>query len=394
MITAADLNLGKDAQIVGQDKYANGSYTPSPVATPAPLPSIADQMAQNDAAVRNNTSTPQPVSALYGGFTKTPEQAEYDAALASKTENSRKQAAGEPIVDEAGIRAAALANMQAEIDANNTMYANKLAQAKIAGQGRLGTATAVNARRGLLGSDFGNANFDTVNSANNDIYGNIESERNAAELAFLTKARDAGTADIAAKTKAKIEGVDAYVKNLTDSMTRKSGYASDTAKHMIALGLDPTANADFVTRAANSYGISPDAIKEEYATQKKTKDEADKKLALEQAKTQAQIDLDKANATKAGNTDYTLGQGQTRFDGKGNKLASVAPRPVLSKPMLPGVYSINNATSNKLAGYGLNANEIAQIQNDARTHGGITNVLQNMKTTNPAMWKIVYPILK
>lgn len=43
---------------------------------------------------------------------------------------------------------------QAQIDATNAMYRDQLNQARIRGQNRLGSGTAIQSRGGLLGSDF------------------------------------------------------------------------------------------------------------------------------------------------------------------------------------------------------------------------------------------------
>jgi hypothetical protein len=132
-------------------------------------------------------------------------------------------------IDEEAIKAAALAERQKQIDATNAVYADILQQAKVTGQGRIGTNTAQMARGGLIGSDFGNAQANTVEAANNDIYKTVDLERNAAVQAIMTEARNSAVADIAAKRKAKEAGATAFTEYLAGAGERKAKKSRETA---------------------------------------------------------------------------------------------------------------------------------------------------------------------
>lgn len=60
-------------------------------------------------------------------------------------------------IDETAIRKQKESEFQSQIDAINAVYADKLRQERTTGQGRLGSGRAIQARSGLIGSDFGTA---------------------------------------------------------------------------------------------------------------------------------------------------------------------------------------------------------------------------------------------
>lgn len=69
-----------------------------------------------------------------------------------------------------------LKQYQAEIDATNNIYAQILADTKQQGMGRLGSSRAIQARGGLLGSDFGAAQTDTIGKSNLDAENLVRAE--------------------------------------------------------------------------------------------------------------------------------------------------------------------------------------------------------------------------
>lgn len=204
------------------------------------------------------------------------------------------------VIDEDQIRRDALAQMQAEIDAQNALYADKLRRAQVQGTGRLGTATAIGGRRGLLGSDFGESQYQNVEGANQEIYSSIENEKQAVINALLTKAKESGAAAIAAKRAAKEAGVTEYVNALKSSADASKARAGDLAKQILLskLGIeqyDPAA----LEQAAQSAGVSVDEIKRQYKEQKSAFD-----IAEEERK--AKLALDTSKAQPASYQEYLL----------------------------------------------------------------------------------------
>lgn len=174
-------------------------------------------------------------------------------------------------VNESQIRSQTLAQFQAEIDATNALYADKLKEAQVQGAGRIGSNTAIQARRGEIGSDFGAAATDTINQGNADVYSGINDEKNAAVQAILGQADKAATDAIAAKTKAIGDGLDAHLKYLSDSNTRKTSNASAAATFIYNQKLSPTdLTPEQLAQTAAGYGVSPDDIKTAYIAVKQT----------------------------------------------------------------------------------------------------------------------------
>ena len=95
---------------------------------------------------------------------------------------------------------------QAQIDATNAMYRDQLNQARIRGQWRIGSGTAMQARGGLLGSDFWAAQTNAIQDTNTQVENSIEQERLVAVNQILSQAQQDATAEIAAKRAAKEAG--------------------------------------------------------------------------------------------------------------------------------------------------------------------------------------------
>lgn len=206
-------------------------------------------------------------------------------------------------IDEGQIRADTLKSFQAEIDAQNSIFADKLARAKVTGANRLGSGTAVQARRGELGSDFGNAATDNINSGNEEIYSGIDNEKQAAISKILTQARTDADKQIADKTAAKTAGLNDYVKYLQEGATRKTTNATTAAQLLLN---NKTKVEDLkpedLTALTTSYGISKNDLLSGYKTAQ-----------------DAQAKENKANQT-------ILSPGQSIVDGNGKVIATVAPK--------------------------------------------------------------------
>ena len=211
-------------------------------------------------------------------------------AFNQRTEANRQTS--ENPVDESTIRSQTLASFQAEIDAQNSLFADKLASAKVTGADRLGSSRAIQSRRGLLGSDFGSAQTEKVNDLNTGIYNSIDNERNASIQRILTQARTDATAEIKAKTDAKKAGLDEYIKNLSEASVRKGKRADSIAQLIFSEGrtVDDLTSEDL--DELQSQGISKEALKSSFNSIKSDPDKG-----------------------------FILGKGQTKFDDAGNVIA-------------------------------------------------------------------------
>ena len=261
-------------------------YGKTPAQTPAP---VAPQ--PQAALPQTNTQTTTPMVAPTNKLSYQRSQSEIDFENAQKMAADYYGANAKSVIDEDQIRRDALAQMQAEIDATNAVYADKLRRAQVQGTGRLGTATAIGGRRGLLGSDFGESQYQNVEGANQEIYSSIENEKQAVINALLTKAKESGAAAIAAKRAAKEAGVTEYVNSLKTSADAAKARAGDLAKQILLskLGIEQYDPAS-LEQAAQSAGVSVNEIVRQYNELKSAQDiseeERKAKLALDVSKSQ------------------------------------------------------------------------------------------------------------
>jgi hypothetical protein len=173
-------------------------------------------------------------------------------------------------VDEQSIRDATMKRFQAEIDAT-TQYYNEVkrqrqAEESVRGLGRVGTGVAVQARRGLIGSDFGNAQGATVDNYNSSVQDGIaravDSERNNAIQEILGKARTESQQEINAKLAARTKGAQDYIDFLKGSATRKDERANSAIANLIASGQEPD-NATY-DALAKELGMDVAALRTKY----------------------------------------------------------------------------------------------------------------------------------
>jgi murein DD-endopeptidase MepM/ murein hydrolase activator NlpD len=169
-------------------------------------------------------------------------------------------------VDEEAIRERTMKQFQAEIDALDRVYADKRAEERIAGEGRLGQSAAIQGRRGLLGSDFGTAQTATVSKYNKGILDSIESELNLKKAAILEKVRTSVADEVAGKTAARRQGAKDYIDYLAKSEERKRKQLTDAVVNVINAKVE--ADDDLLKEIATQLGVSLQQIKAEYNKQK------------------------------------------------------------------------------------------------------------------------------
>lgn len=216
-------------------------------------------------------------------------------------------------IDENAIRNNVLNEFQAEIDAQNSIFADKLAQAKVTGAGRIGQTTAINARRGLIGSDFGGAIKDNVTTENDKILQSIQNEKNAKLQEILSKARSTASDEIAAKRAAKEKGLDSYLTHLQGRDKRKQDNATTAATSIVAQGFSvDEIGDDMLKELATGYGVSIDDIKAQYAPAKAAYDQAQAEAKLKTKKTEA--DISKINADIAKGKYIQIGDGTQLYN--------------------------------------------------------------------------------
>lgn len=192
--------------------------------------------------------------------------------------------------DENKIYQNTLTRFQAEIDAQNRIYADELERAKVAGGGRLGSQTAINARRGGLGSDFGEAQYQGQEQANEKVYKSIENEKAAKISSILSQARTDASAEIKAKRDAYVSGLDARLAYYNSADERKATNSGKAIQSLISKGISPSeVDPTQLKQLAGYYGVSVDDIMTGYDTAKKQADSEAGAADLEARKSEADI---------------------------------------------------------------------------------------------------------
>lgn len=225
---------------------------------------------------------------------------EYDA-FAKQLADEQSAIYNTPI-DEEQIKKDTLAQFQSQIDAINSTYADQLRKEQLVWEWRLGSTRAIQARSGLLGSSFWEAQKSWVQALNLEQEKAIENERLATVSQVLSQARTNAAQEIKDKRAAREAGWQAYLQYLSDSQTRKAQSTQEAAKRLVLLGKTPQ---DITDQELQGAGISRSELNFAYQDLKAQKDTADaqaqaaaEKQALEAQKTQAEIDKINADIAK------------------------------------------------------------------------------------------------
>jgi hypothetical protein len=337
-------NIGADQVYDNNGQTFNAktglAYQPTTPATPTPTP-------------QPGTPSPLTIKDLYGGLT--PDDTAINDAVGIYRNSSQAP------VDEQTIRDNVTKQLQAEIDATNSVYAEKLRQAQIAGQGRLGENAAISARRGLLGSDFGAAANDKVNTDNQGIYSGIDAEKAAAIASITDKGNALAQQEIAAKNAVKQQSASDYITFLSKQDDRRTARTTSAAQHALAAGIDlSTASPDDIKAIADSYQISPDALVSSYVAAKNSA-----------AATQ------KANLTNIPLTDNSYRVGA---DGTLTQVQQGTATP--DSALKEYQYAVqNDGYTGSLADW--NAQKANQKVSDTVTHDPLTGALQIVQRAGP-----------
>lgn len=259
-------------------------------------PNYAAYAAQNNAAppTTPTPAQPTPTTPTIGDIVGQYETPEEQAYRQQYGEQLRTESQTTPDLNK--IRQDTLARYQAEIDAINSSYATKKAAERIQGQGRLGSAGAIQARRGLLGSDFGAAQTDTTNQYNAELIDAIEQERLAKVSSIMSEANRYSQEEYDKKLEAKRLGADNYLKFIGESATRRQDNTAKMAAYLYQQGNYDTLTPAELKQIADNLGVSVDTLKAIYtdyagqakAAQAKAQAEAEKE-ALGMEKTRAEI---------------------------------------------------------------------------------------------------------
>lgn len=254
----------------------------------------------------NTTAVPGSVGSIAQG-TGSNIQNELDAYYAAQ-----KATMNAP-VDENSIYQEELARRQAQINSINSMYADRINQARIQGQGRIESRQFAQGRSGQIGSGVGEAGINSQVQANTEQQNAIDNERQLAISEVYAKVSSDAKERAAAKTLAKSKSAEEYVSYLKTSREEQKNAGARAIASLVAKGVDI---ADMSPEQLKTYkeqlGMNDSELAAEFNTQKGIKAKADKesmKLDAEIANKQADTKKVMADIAQIGKiTPYQQGQ--------------------------------------------------------------------------------------
>ena len=143
------------------------------------------------------------------------------------------------------------------------------------GEGRMGSARALQARSGVLGSNFAGAENDQITRDTNELAASVDAELQAKISFLMGESEKDYSSQIAAAREAKRQGADEYIKYLTTRDSERVAKANNLAKLFAAQGIDPsTLSKEDVSKLESTYGVNLSSFKSMIS---------DAKLALDKA---------------------------------------------------------------------------------------------------------------
>ena len=254
-------------------------------------------------------------------------------------------------VNEDEINRRQMALFQKEIDATNQIYGNLMQEAQFQGQGRIGSQRAISARSGLLGSDFGASQKETVMDYNRQIERGIAAEQAARIAAIQGFARKSAADEIAAKNAARMQGADAYIKYLGSAAEVKSSNLQKLAAAMLEQGESPfTMDEQALKEIAGIYGTTVGDIQSTFQTFKSQSDAEAEANLLKRTKTEAEINK----------LNMEIEKGQWQSIGEGTMLINPTTGERIKNPKTSAPSA---ASGLKVGGQTLNQSQVADVHN-------------------------------
>lgn len=192
-----------------------------------------------------------------------------------------------------------LKNYQSQIDSINSMYADRINQARIQGQGRIQSRQFAQGRSGQIGSGVGEAGINAVQDANTQVENSIRSEQANAIADVYSKVRSGAETSLAAKTLAKQQGADALVKHLQEKPGKIKEATASAVAELLSRGVDvANMTPEEVASFTSGLGVSKEQLTSEFKAQSKILEASKVKEAQTQAKADAELAKTKADTEK------------------------------------------------------------------------------------------------
>lgn len=261
-----------------------------------------------------------------------PTLSEDDAFDNSLFERRARSIKNEP--NERDIYKQKLSMYQKEINATNQIYADMLQKAQTRGIGDFGSQRAVQARSGLLGSDFASSQNAGVADANAMREKLVQAERAAALGAIMGRVRSEAAQEIASKREAYEQGLAATRTWLAERATRRKNYATSWATSLLDQGIEyDQVDPNQIKEVAKLYGTSTADLLSAYREAKAAREEAARAQRFEEAKAEVRYNPETGKYESVATPEgFSLSEGQERYEynpetGEMELVASVAPEP-------------------------------------------------------------------
>lgn len=242
-------------------------------------------------------------------------------------------------------RSGILSQFQDQINSTKSAYGQLLAQTKLQSQGRLGEDTAIQARRGLAGSDFGGAQTEKVRSLNMSEEQKVLAAQAAALAGIDSTVAQLTQDEINNRRNAKIRGGVATREYFANLETTKKANLEALATAFLTQGYNPLEmDKTKLEQYAKSLGTTTSDIINSYLGGKAVKEQAD-------AEAEAQMVKDNS---------FNLSEGQARYqyNPETGQVEQVASRGKTYAPSSSGGSSTGSAT-----GVSKQAQDIIDIMN-------------------------------
>jgi hypothetical protein len=167
--------------------------------------------------------------------------------------------------DSDAIRKQITQSMQREISATEDIYADLIRRQELENKGFLGSNRAIQARGGLLGSDFGAAQTQNQVNANQDLIRGIGAEKSAAISAIMGEGSRALVKELQDKRIAQNSSVKDYINFLEGQQDRNLNRSNSLVNALIAQGIDPSEmTPEELSQVAKSYNLTENDILSSY----------------------------------------------------------------------------------------------------------------------------------
>jgi len=201
------------------------------------------------------------------GYEKTPYEKQQEEAMRLQAEYYNKLANDQ--TTEESARNDALRLMQAEVNAVDRVFADKISAQKEVGNQRLAMDRSINFNAGGTGSSFANASQSRAMNVNLADEAQIENEKLAALQAINSRAVQMGNQMFADKQNAKKLGVDAYLQAVNNQGALIEANTAKVANGMVNSGIDiNTVPKEQLQSIASSLGTTPQRLIDTYNTAK------------------------------------------------------------------------------------------------------------------------------